>query len=229
MMEAILQIIGLGTVLFLIFYFIARPAFENKEKNKEEFDVKLRILRKSHPYISSLFDEFENKQYRSQKILRVEGEKDKGFYTKIFGILIFVYHQFELDEFKNLVISEMKRLEGIPNEKSRIEEIIKKSNQLENRLNEIKESKYLEKHSVYLKYKDDLNAIFPNSATKIKESELLIIINERFGITTSQSDEILKKWTNQETGVIFNDNKVNGQEVYWYCESILTSKIRNRN
>ncbi len=229
-MEAFLQLIGLGTVLFLIFYFIVRPTREIKEKNQEEYDRRIGILRKSHPYFSSMFDEFENKQYRSQKLLRVQGEEDKGFYTKIFGIIVFVYHQFQFDEFKLRIISEMKRLEGIPNEKSKIEDIIRENTQIENRLNEIKESKYMEKYSIYLKYKDDLNAIFPNSGIKINENDLLIIIEDRFGLTTFQSDEILKKWSNQDTGVIFYDTKkVDGQEVYWYCESILTSRIRNRN
>ncbi len=216
-----LQSIGFGTIIFIVIYFVVIPLNRRKEYTKSQLDNKISKLRKAHPTIKSLFDNFESEQYKSANWSKENGSDRKGFYTIIFDSLIFVYNDWAIEDFKKSIIDEVSRIESNSEEKSKMGNYIKKYDEIENRFNELKESKYLEMESKYYKYKNILISIFPNSDVKLNKDELISLIITNLNITEEESNEIFNKLTDSESGIIFQDFKRNENKIlHWYCETV---------
>jgi len=232
-----LETIGIGTIIFIIYKYVIMPKLEKAEIENSIYTEKVKILRNWHPEIRELFKKFEAEQQKSAKWAKEYHEEtfeepyygDKGGYVNLFGQPTFVFYQHEIKNFINTINSRIKDLENNPFEKRKIDEIIKRYQKIIKKQNEQLEINLLEKRKNYLKYKDLMNEIFPDTETKVTRNELIEALKDELNLNEEEGNRIFKELVNYETGIIFTNPLSKTIETYWYDEWLIKRKILKKH
>jgi hypothetical protein len=224
-----LEAIGIGTIIFIIYKYVIKVKLENVEIENSIYTEKVKILRSCHPEIRELFKKFEVKQRESAEYVKKNNEDsyyvDEGRYVNLFGQPTFVIYQRQIKNFSNTINSIIKELENNPIEKQKIDEIIKKHQYFVKKQNEQSEIKLLEIRKNYLKYKDLMNEIFPDTETKVTRNELIEALKDKFNLNEEEGNRVFKELLNYETGIIFKNPLSKTIETYWYDKRQIKRKI----
>lgn len=215
-----LELIGIGTIIFLIYKYLIVPIIEKTQNTEIEFDRKVGLLSDWHPEIRKLFRNFENDQQQSKN--RNSDDFEKGGYLPLFNKLLFVYYNHQVEGFKNEVIAKVKEIETSPEGKSEVESILKRYEKMVAKANKDEEIKHLQKRKIFLVYNDILKDIFPNSNVILEEKNIVNKLSAKLNLTISEAQDLLINLSKMDTGIIFrsSDNfKNNGIKHYWYDES----------
>jgi len=228
-----LETIGIGAIIFVIYKYVIKPKIEKIEAEYSNYIEKVKILRSWHPEIREMFEKFEAEQHKSAKWEKEDYEEsceesyyvDEGRYVNLFGKPTFVFYQHQINNFSNTINSKLRELENNPIEKQKIDEIIKMNQNIVKKQNEQSEIKRLKKRANYLRYKDLMKEIFPNTETQVIRSKLIEILRNRLNLSEDEVNRIFEELVNYETGIVFKNPLSKTKETYWYDELQIRDKI----
>lgn len=229
----LLAFIGICTIIFLIIKYGIIPFNESKKFKEFQYLEKIKILCASHPKIIEMLIKIDRDQrnvYQSIKysILDDEYYDDDSGTEPIFGQFVFVFYKHKIEEFKNSILLKVKELELNPLEKEKIDLIVNNSKIKEQKIREKVEIVKLEIKKNYLKYKDELNEIFPTTDVIKTKHELVEFFKVKFKINDELATKIFIELINWETGIIFTSPKSNSQsqDSYWYSKRQIEYSFR---
>lgn len=232
----ILEVIGIGTIAFIIYQYLIKPSLDKDKLEKSNDIEKVKILSYWHPEIKKMFSDFEKKQFDAERFAKEDHAKTflyeeynegEGDYVNVFRRRTYVFYKEDIEKFKESVNSKVLELEKIPAEKQKIDDILAHYKTLVIKENESKEIIRLERYKNYLKYKEIMNEIFPNTNIKLNRDNIVKILIDKLSISENEGNKLFEELINFETGIIFTYSlsKKGTEETYWYDEWQIKNKI----
>ena len=226
----ILETIGIGALIFLIYKFLVKPRLDRVEFENNSLIEKVNILRSWHPEIREQFKKFEKEQHESAKWEEKQADSffgDRGGYINIFNHPTFVFYQYQVEDFKNSIVTRISELEKDPIEKQRIQEIIENHKRAAKKQNEQLELISLQRRKNFITHKALMSSLFPNPDIHLTRENITKALEQHLSIDTSKASELLDELSDHETGIIFKMPSFKNDEIeeYWYCESQLLDKM----
>lgn len=216
----LLQLIGIASIVFLIFNYIIKPKQQRKMLADEMFEEKLSILSQRHYLIKEIFNVFEKNQSKIQS----KDDDIYSFYTaKVFERYISVKNSSEIENLRNEVIAKVKELEATEKGRNEIQKCIEDNrNFLSERYKE-KKIKELQNQQLFYKYNDLLKRIFKDKYDVLDESIIISQLSIELKIPPIEASKVFSELAHIGTGILSHelDNfKKDGQyKKYSYDEN----------